>query len=49
MVIEASRWQPMSDLYVGQTVSLTPDPEALGRAVRKAVATVRLLDSLGAL
>ena len=49
IVINANRRQPPSELYVGQTLSITPDPEELGRAVKKVVDTVRLLDSQGAL
>jgi hypothetical protein len=45
MIVEASRRSPPSDLYVGQGVPITCDPEDLGRSVRRVVIALRLLDS----
>lgn len=45
IVLEAVRRSPPSDIYVGQQLSITGDPAFLGSAVKKLVATLRILDS----
>ncbi|WP_037247225.1 hypothetical protein [Rhodoferax saidenbachensis] len=49
IVVEAIRRSPPSDTYVGQQLSITGAPAVLGSAVKKLVATLRLLDSQDAL